>query len=191
MSNEVFLEQYLSSDDKLNYHVLLPHEKTAVDLAVARQRNAYDEVIEQKIQVSGGDDWHDGAFVATDNQAKVIGTRMSAIAPYLGATIVDYPLPSESRVTLGSRVLVNQRGYSFPLDIVGFREGHPEDLLMDNCEEDVLPVSPSSPIASAIIGLAVGDSATYEGGAGKLEVIVAKIDQLVIKNTFVDKYLQR
>lgn len=73
LSNKDYLELYLAGSSDSVGKVLLPHESEAVEKAVEKQRNAYNEVIEQKKSVSGGDDWHDGAFIATDNEAKIIG----------------------------------------------------------------------------------------------------------------------
>ena len=81
LSNKEYLELYLADSGNTVGKALLPHESNAVEKAVEKQRNAYNEVIEQKKSVSGGDDWHDGAFVATDNEAKIIGQQMSAISP--------------------------------------------------------------------------------------------------------------
>lgn len=183
--NEEYLESFIDDADSFDPFVLLPHERVAVDLAVEKQRKAYDDVIDEKIAVTGGDDWHDGAFRATDNQAKIIATRMSAIKPYLHAPTVDYPLETEERVTLGSRIVVSQNGYEFPVDIVGFREGHPEDLSIDGYEDEVLPMSMESPLAKALLGLKEGDETTYQGGGKELTARLILIDQIGIKDYFM------
>ncbi len=183
--NSEYLTEYLSGAAFSDIGVLLPHERAAVDLAIAKQRNAYEEIIEEKVAVSGGDDWHDGAFTATDNQAKIVGDRMSAIRPFESAPTVNYPDKSELRVTLGSRVIVDQSGYKFPVDLVGFREGHPEDLQVEGYEDAVTPMSPQSPLARSIIGLTLGQERSYERGQRRLSARVILIDQVAIKNHFV------
>lgn len=184
--NHEYLRLYLATHGQEAYErVLLPHESQAVDEAVKKQREAFDEVIEQKIEVTGGDDWHDGAFRATDNEAKIIGQQMTAIRPYIGAPVIDYPEPHETRVTIGSRVAINQNGYTFPIDIIGFRAGYPLDVVSDDFEDEVTGMSPESPLARLIMGQEIGFAGTFESDHREMLVKVEGIDQTAIRDYFM------
>ena len=185
LSNKDYLELYLAGSSDSVGKVLLPHESEAVEKAVEKQRNAYNEVIEQKKSVSGGDDWHDGAFVATDNEAKIIGQQMSAISPYIGAVVVDYPDTEETRASIGSRVLVNQDGYSFPVDVVGFKPGYPEGVTSEEFEDEVTGISPDSPLAGSILGKKVGFEGAFHNAGSDIKVKIERIDQSAIKQYFM------
>ena len=185
LSNKEYLELYLADSVNTVGKALLPHESNAVEKAVEKQRNAYNEVIEQKKSVSGGDDWHDGAFVATDNEAKIIGQQMSAISPYIGAVVVDYPDTEETRASIGSRILVNQGGYSFPVDVVGFRSGYPEGVTSEEFEDEVMGISPDSPLAGAILGKTVGFEGTFHNAGSDIQVKIERIDQSAVKQYFM------
>ncbi len=187
VTNQEYLRLYLAQSEDLPGRVLLPHESRAVEAAVEKQREAFEKVIEQKVEVTGGDDWHDGAFRATDNEAKIIGQQMSAIGPYIGATIIGYPKQEETRVTLGSRVTINQDGYSFPIDIVGFRAGYPTDVLNDEFEDEVTGMSPDSPLARLILGNEVGFEGTFTNDHRELSVKIEGINQRAVMDYFMNE----
>ncbi len=187
LSNKEYLDLYLAGDIDSVGKVLLPHESEAVEKAIEKQRNAYNEVIEQKKSVSGGDDWHDGAFIATDNEAKIIGQQMSAISPYVGAVVIEYPDPGEPRATIGSRVLVNQGGYSFPVDVVGFRSGYPEGVTSEGFEDEVMGISPDSPLARTMLGQTVGFEGMLHNAGSDIRVKIERIDQSAVKQYFMRK----
>lgn len=186
MSNVEYLEAYLDAKQNVPDAVLLPHEGAAVDRAVAKQKKAYDEIVKQKIEVTGGDDWHDGAFRATDNEAKIVSQRMSAIAPFLGAAVVEYPDLSETRATLGSRLTIVQNDFSYPADIVGFRIGYPEDTLDEETGDEVVAMSPESPLAQAVIGMSEGEDTVFSNAGREMSITVARIDQLAVRIYFAD-----
>ena len=184
-SNGEFLSGYKCEHQESYIVVLLPHEKNLVDSAVSEQRKAYEEVIDEKVKVTGGDDWHDGAFRATDNQAKIIAQRMSAIRPFIEAPVFDYPDSETAEISLGSRVVIQQSGYDFTVDIVGFREGHPSNLYIDGQDDDIMAISPGSPLARAIIGRLEGDEVKYDTNGREIHAKLLQIDQLGIKNYFM------
>lgn len=185
ISNLEYMEGILSNDPTMPRTVLLPHESKAVEEAVNRKKAAFQNVIDQKIQVTGGDDWHDGQFRATDNEAKIISQSMEAISPFIGALIVNYPEEDESRATLGSRLTIVQNDYSFPVDIVGFRLGYPDDIL-DESDEIVSGMSPDSPLAKVLIGKTEGEEIQFVNNGLKSIVILTKIDQLAVKQHFIE-----
>jgi len=184
MTNQEYLKFYLTKSEELPDRILLPHERLAVENAINKQREAFEVVIEQKIEVTGGDDWHDGAFRATDNEAKIIGQQMSAISLYIGATAIGYPNLDETRVTLGSRVAINQDGFLFPIDIVGFRAGYPSNVMSDEYDDEVTGVSPDSPLAQLIMGQEVGFKGTFTNHYQDLAVEVQTIDQRAVMDYF-------
>lgn len=181
-----YLKGYLEGGLDLPGYVLLPHEGAAVDRAVAKQSQAFEEVVKQKIEVSGGDDWHDGAFRATDNEAKIVSQQMSAIAPFIGAVVVEYPDVSETRATLGSRLTIVQNGFTYPADIVGFRAGYPENIIDEQTGEEVVAISPESPLARSVIGMRAGEDTIFSNGGRDMNITVATIDQLAVKSYFTD-----
>lgn len=185
LTNKDYLELCLVDSSNSVGKALLPHENEAVEKAIKKQKNAFDEVIKQKKSVTGGDDWHDGAFVATDNEAKIIGQQMSAIRPYIGATIVDYPEVEEARVSLGSRVLINQINHSFYVDIVGFRSGYPEGITVEGSEDEVIGISPDSPLAGVVLGKTVGFEGILHNAENDIQVKIESIDQSAIKKYFM------
>lgn len=185
ISNSEFLEMFIGRSERLPSHVLLPHEGRAVDNAVAAQDRAYNQILEEKIAVTGGDDWHDGAFRETDREANTISRQMSAIAPFIGALIVDYPHENEFRVTLGSRIAVTQNGYTFPVDIVGFRAGYPENIKVPEYDDELIGMSPDSPLAQTILGKEAGFETTFYNGDKEMYVVINKIDQIAIRDYFM------
>jgi transcription elongation GreA/GreB family factor len=184
IGNNDFLERYLAHDPDLPNAVLLPHEADSVNEAVERQRKAFDTVVEQKVEVTGGDDWHDGAFRATDNEARIISQQMSSIAPFIGAMVVEYPELSEQRATLGSRLTIVQNNFTYPVDIVGFRAGYPEDVTDDETGEDVVGMSPESPLARLLIGGEVDNEFTFNSDGRAMPVKILRVDQLAVKQYF-------
>jgi len=186
LTNTEYLELYLAHDLDMPTNVLLPHEGRLVDNAVATQRGIYNRLIEAKIDVTGGDDWHDGAFRATDNDAKIVSQQMSSIAPYIGAPIVGYPDISEARATIGSRIVVSQGEYTYPIDIVGFRSGYPSDVKAEEFDDEVVGMSPDSPLARVLLGNVVGFSTDFEAGGRSMKVSIERIDQSAIMNYFME-----
>jgi transcription elongation GreA/GreB family factor len=184
-SNSEYLDGFLAEPDSVPKRVLLPHESAAVEAAMEALRKAEVKNVEEKMKVSGGDDWHDGAFRATDNEARVISERKQAIAPFIGAAIIAYPEESETRVTLGSRVRITQAGSTFPVDIVGFIGGYPEGIIDAETNEEIAGMSPESLLAKAVIGKRAGDTSSFRNGDQVTELIIGTIDQSAIWRQFL------
>lgn len=167
-------------------YVLLPHEQVAVHGEYERKVASFQKIVEAKISVTGGDDWHDGAFRATDNEARILTESMATIAPFLGATVVGYPDTNERRVALGSRVTVRQGRAAFPIDVVGFRIAYPDNIIDDVTGEEVMAVSPDSPIGAAILGRQVGDEISYNNGSHMLRATIGSLSQVAVCEYFQD-----
>lgn len=187
ISNIEYLDRFLENPNEQGFNVLLPHEGAYVDAAVDQQRRIFDKIIEAKIEVTGGDDWHDGAFRATDNEAKIVSQQMSAISPYIGAPIVGYPNESEKRATLGSRLVVSQNGFVYPVDIIGFRAGYPEGVTEPGYDDEVVGMSPESPLAKTLLGQCVGFEAQIEMAGRPMKVTIEHINQIAVKGFFMQE----
>lgn len=185
LSNADFLDAAINKQGDVIEHVLLPHEQAGVDEAYDKRVKEFDSIVEQKVSVSGGDDWHDGAFRATDNAAKIVTEVIAGISPYLSAPVVDYPGEDEARVTLGSRVSVTQNNFAFQVDIIGFRSFYPKELIDPDTQEEVTPTTPDSPLGKAILGKIVGDEVGYRNGDRGFTVSIDRINQSVIREYFM------
>lgn len=186
-SNSEYLELTLNSTERTPDCVLLPHEQAEVDKAYQEQVDAFDHIIKEKVSVTGGDDWHDGAFRATDNEAKIVAEKTAALAPFLGAVVVSYPEATEKRVSLGSRAMITQNGYSFPVDVVGFRKAYPTNVIDPESQEEVIGVSPESPLGRAILGKIVGQETTYMNGERRMKVAIDRLSQTAVRQYFMDE----
>ncbi|HRJ06243.1 MAG TPA: hypothetical protein PK096_03600 [Candidatus Saccharibacteria bacterium] len=184
ISNREYLDLVQTNDKTLPEFVLLPHEMDAVNIAYEELQSSYQRIVDAKVSVSGGDDWHDGAFRATDNEAKVIAARSEKIAPLLDATIVSYPDEDEVRATLGSRALISQGGFSFPVDIVGFRQVYPMGVVDPESGEEVEAVSSDSPLGEALLGKVQGEAATYLNGERRFEATIVRLNQVAVREYF-------
>lgn len=95
------------------------------------------------------------------------GRIMHLEALLLDAVIVDGPVGDGDTVTTGSIVTVLYDG-----------DDEPERLLVGSIEEqrdDVLVVSPGSPLGEALLGSAPGDEVSFEAPGGTLSVEVVAI----------------
>lgn len=169
ITNAEFLERYhIDNFDG----VILPQEVALVEKKLAYLAGEQARIIQEKVEVTGGDDWHDGAFRATDNEAKIVVEQAGKLGEYLRSTIIEYPEPSETRVTLGSRVTLNQDGDVFDVEIVGVPLLHePDDF------DEVLACSIESPMAKGIIGKEIGYIALLKIGNREQHIELIKVDQ--------------
>lgn len=185
LPNVEFLEM-VNSNLGVPSHVLLPHEQAGVQYAYNQNVETFQRIVQSKIDVSGGDDWHDGAFRATDNEAKIATERNAVIAPYLGSLVVEYPDVTEERVSLGSRATLLQNGYEFPVDLVGFRNGYPDGVVDELTKEEVTAISLDSPLGKVIVGKVVGAEISYKNGHRTFSAKITKVDQEIVKKHFSD-----
>jgi transcription elongation GreA/GreB family factor len=183
----------LSNEDFLRAHaaggapevVLLPHEVALIDDENEVLRQKMERIIAEKISVSGGDDWHDGAFRATDAEAQQVTKAQGELARYAGATIVDYPAETERRASLGSRVAVEQYGYQLVIDLVGRRAGYPDGVFDAETEEEVVGMSLETPMAKAMLGQTEGTQITYKQGDRSRDALITRIDQSAVRAYFM------
>ncbi len=178
--NAEFLSHYQSPEFQ---GAILPQEKDLItkrlrDLGIAQQ-----EIIDQKVSVTGGDDWHDGAFRATDHEAQIVSQQAARLGTYLRSVVVDFPEPGEPRATLGSRVTLDQAGDVYKVEIVGVPLLHEAD----ESAEEVLPCSLESPVARSIIGKQAGHTALLQVAGRTNRVEVLAVDQLAMKQYLEDE----
>lgn len=186
MTNKVFLKGAIDGKRKALGPVLLPHERAFVEQMERDNVAKYERIVKDKISVTGGDDWHDGAFRATDNEANRLAERQEVIVPYMTAQVVSYPEASEQRVTLGSRVQITQNSYTFPVDIVGFRQGYPANVIDAETNEEVVGMTPESPLAQVLLGKVQGEEVTYQNGERTLRATIERINQTAVKEYFLN-----
>jgi len=179
--NTEFIEVYLASDSASIY--VLPHERVEAISAMDQQEAQLREIVQAKVDVTGGDDWHDGAFRATDNEANIMRERMRTVAPFVTATVVDYPLPDETRVTLGSRVRIAQNGFEFPVDIISYKFTKDETIDISTGEE-VMSATLSSPLAKALFGKLVDTQVEYKLGDRLISATILTLDQNAVRDQF-------
>jgi transcription elongation GreA/GreB family factor len=180
ISNAEFLQRYESEDFG---RVILPQEKDLIEKRLADLDASQKRVIQEKKDVAGGDDWHDGAFRATDNEANVLFDQASKLGAYLRSTIIEYPDEDETRATLGSRVTVSQSGDTYDVEIVGVPLLH-ETVTSD----DVMACSIESPLARSIIGKQVGYTAIFNVGDRRQQAEVVSIDQTAMRRFVSDDF---
>lgn len=184
LRNEEYLTALLAGEHERDVPSVLPHEKAAAQAIFDKGNEDFTTLIEHKKDVSGGDDWHDGAFRATDSEARVVSERMEAVAQFLGAIVVDYPAETEERATLGSRVTVKNGSFVYPVDIVGFRAGYPDGVVDAATEEEVSGITVDSPIGKVVMGATVGALLNYSQGSRRMTIEVVGIDQHSVRERF-------
>jgi transcription elongation GreA/GreB family factor len=165
---------------------LLPHEAAVVDQAALQLKEKEKELFIQKNQNEGGDDWHDGAYRTTDAETnRVWKEQLELRQRFMGATIFQYPAANETRVTLGSRATLMQNGYPMVVDIVGYRTGYPDGVMDATTNEEVVGVSPETPVAKAILGKVVGEVVKYNPGAREFMATITAINQTAVREYFL------
>jgi transcription elongation GreA/GreB family factor len=172
--NQEFLEMSSQIED-----AILPHEGMLARAALAGLDERQQALVEEKIAVTGGDDWHDGAFRETDKAAIIIGTQASELGAILRAQVFAYPEETEDRVTLGSTVRVSQKGSEYEVQLVGA-----VGVYDKTAEAAFDRVSIKTPIAIALLGRKAGETAMlYVGGReSKLEVL--EVDQTILADEY-------
>lgn len=185
LSNSEYLDLAMSAEKTSPPYVLLPHEQIAVDTAHQAGIDAFGGIIKDKVSVSGGDDWHDGAFRATDSAANIVSRTLSSIAPFKEAALVEYPDSDEERVTLGSRVSLTQNGFTELVDVVGFRKGYPKNVIDPNTNDEVSGISPESPMGYALLGKIAGSEVAYQGEGRSMLVTINRVDQTAVSEYFL------
>ncbi len=124
-----------------------------------------------------GDNWHDGAFNATDSAARSLSAQAEHLHKLLKLPRSMPPDPHESRVTVGSLVTFTYGREVSELLLVGSVNIYVADLGYTLC-------SVGSPVSQALIGLVSGDTSSFRG-----EVLrIIQVDQEILK-TLLDHNL--
>ena len=93
----------------------------------------------------------------------------------LHGIIVEYPEDKEERVTLGTRVTINNGERESQLDIIGFAAIH------DKKSNSATPASLEAPIIRGILGKIAGEMAVMSLGSRSREIAIVKIDQQALR----------
>ena len=169
MPNHVFLERYIP-DSPESY--LLEIESPLIDVKLSHLESAQREVIEEKRRVAeqSGDNWHDGAFNATDNAAKVISDQASTLFRARNGNLVEAPSAGTESISLGSVVRIRQHGAEYQMGIVGL-------ALLFQPTADLEFCSINSPMAQALLRHKVGDTVVARIGGREQKLEILAVDQ--------------
>lgn len=165
ISSERFLE-FWNKDNTTD--AILEIESYLIDERILSINSMFKHIVEEKKQVSGGDDWHDGAFRATDAAANNLAEQRNAFAKALGWKIVKSPGSDLEVATLGSRVVVKQNHkFVYAVDVVGM------SLLHDYEDEDLSIASLKSAVGKVLVGKSVGQEfpAVLGNGSQNIEIL--------------------
>lgn len=167
--NHVFLERYIPESPE---SYLLEIESPLVDVKLSQLESAQREVIEEKRRVAeqSGDNWHDGAFNATDNAAKVISDQASTLFRARNGNLVELPNAGAETVSLGSVVRIRQHGSEYQMGIVGL-------ALLFHPADDLEFCSVNSPMAQALIRHKAGDTIVARIGGREQKLEILAVDQ--------------
>jgi transcription elongation GreA/GreB family factor len=174
LSNRDFLDQFPSV---LNEPLVLDVELLLVERRLRQLEADQRGIVEEKMEAAeqSGDNWHDGAFRATDDAAKVISDQARVLFNARSALAVGLPADDEDRVTFGSTVTVDQDGAVFTIQIVGVPTLHPDT--------DSEACSVESPLARAVIGRRVGEKCSFELGGRQRDLTVLALDQAATRDS--------
>ncbi len=183
ISNRAFLEQF---DPGSNQSFILRSEATLIDLRLAQLVEEQQAIIDEKREIASqsGDNWHDGAFNATDNAAKVISDQASKLIKARDGLVVEEPADGDQLVTLGSTVTVSQDNDSYELVIVGLSSLFANDNTYEYC-------SLASPIAQALLGKQVGATVIVNLGSRQQVLSISEINQTKIQRLINERTERR
>ena len=179
ITNTEFL-QLFSRDTTQTF--ILGGEAALIDLHLAKLVTEQQAIIDEKREIASqsGDNWHDGAFNATDNAAKVISDQASKLIKAREATIVDEPSAETDVVTIGTSVVIAQGNDQYELTIVGL------SILFEGGNDHQF-CSLASPIAQALIGGKIGSSVKVLLGAQEQVLTITGIDQTKVNELIVQQ----
>jgi transcription elongation GreA/GreB family factor len=179
ITNSEFL-QLFSRDATQTF--ILGGEAALIDLQLAKLATEQQAIIDEKREIASqsGDNWHDGAFNATDNAAKVLSDQASKLIKAREATIVDEPGAETEVVSIGTSVVIVQGNDQYELTIVGL------SILFES-DNDHQFCSLASPIAQALIGGKIGSSATVLLGEQEQVLTITGIDQTKVSELIMQQ----
>jgi len=146
------------------------HDRLAAEFEDLTTRGRID--IARKIETARelGDLSENGDYhAAKEEQGKMEGRILHLESILNNAEIVELSAGSADLVAPGTIVAVVYEG-----------DDEPERMLVGSIEEqrdDVLVVSPGSPLGEALLGSAVGDTVSFEAPGGTLAVEVVAIER--------------
>lgn len=127
--------------------------------------------------------WHDNAPAdAVNYQSKLLaGQAETIIGDLKRAVAVDYPRQGTETATLGSIVSVTYgRDYEVSdMLIAGLCRKLPKLTEKAPFGDEVEVATIRSPLGAAVLGLAMGDSVTYDANGRKITVVVSKVQQVM------------
>jgi transcription elongation GreA/GreB family factor len=160
------------------FDAILVDEATVIDKRILEIDARFKDIVNQKKQVTGGDDWHDGAFRATDSAANTLAVQRQELSEMLNLAKVFKPeFEAQPIVSLGSRALISYGGGTpLCLDIMGTN-------LVDT-PEGVNLATLRSPIGMQIIGKGVGEVITSIIGNQEkiIEILSSEPNPTLISN---------
>lgn len=150
LSNESFLQGWLATKVAGG---ILPNEIDLILNKLAFLEAEFQNLIDVKKATAeqSGDNWHDGAFRATDEAALNVTQRAGELRRLLKLPVVEYPEQAQTTASLGSLVRVRQGSVEFDVRICGTPSLYDEDDGIEFC-------SLESPLGQALIGRAAGDT---------------------------------
>lgn len=170
IENEVFLSRFNKTDE---HGYILVTERYLIDNRLNDLAEAQKKIVQEKKDVAeqSGDNWHDGAFIATDNAANAVQSQAAAMFKARMSTVVQLPAETEQRVTIGSTVTVKQSGLPYKLMIVGMAS-------LYHLNNDIEVCSVLAPLARAIIGTQCGESVIVNLNKKEQTIDIIDVDQL-------------
>lgn len=181
LSNPDFLSSYLEGSDveraKLVAHVILPFEVVLIGNRISHIEQRKNEIALERAAIAeqSGDSWHDGAFRESDKEVLHVEGEERRLKDRLKSSVVQYPDDSETRATLGSRIVLRNGAKDTRIDIVGFSAIH------DKKSADAMPASLDAPVVQQIIGKMTGEVTTLNVGGSSRELEIIAIDQNALR----------
>lgn len=173
IANADFLKMFAKGDQR---SFILIGETHLIDARLSQLGAEQQAIIEEKriVAEQSGDNWHDGAFIATDNAALAVSEQAMNLVRARDGIVVEPPdLDSES-VSLGSAVGVRQGSDRYTLVIVGIATLFPPSNDHEYC-------SLASPIAQELIGGRIGSIVKVDLESRQSILEILSIDQSKIR----------
>ena len=171
LSAESFLENW-QAGSITNGLVGIEHDLLLERLAQADQE--FEQIVRQKKDVQSGDDWHDGAFRATDAAANNLAQQVQMLHEAERWPLVELPAADFGRITLGSRALIGFGSAPFPIEIVGMRILHQNREIYE--EQGIDVVSPDSELGKRTMGRQPGEEFDAELGGRKRHITILSVE---------------
>lgn len=171
MPNGLFLEGWIAGRFDGG---LLANERPLVEDRLGELQHNLEDLAAQKRTVSeqSGDDWHDGAFRATDSAAAALGERYQSLREAQKWPVVSPPELTEQRVSLGSTVEVRiGNAASFFCSVVGLKL-----LYEDNTRTEYATLR--SALGKAIVGQTAGSVIRAQIGGTSRQIKILDIAPL-------------